>query len=117
MKILLNIACVCAFALTGLSDTILYVKPGGIGEGTSWSDATDFVTGAATAKAGTGACSIYVAKGNYLITSQVAVPPGTSVYGGFAGDDMSETPEGRNLEADGSGAVSVPVRIYDADPE
>ena len=94
------IAIVCAGLFSGVfADTILYVKPGGIGEGTSWSDAAGLEAAIATAKAGTGPYSIYIAEGVYYPTAMLHIGSGIALYGGFEGVSMAETPETRDIGA------------------
>ena len=93
---ILAVAFVC-FATPLFAETILYVKPGATGSGANWDDAADLATAVAAAKEKTP-CAIYVAKGVYA-ASKLAVAPGTSLYGGFAGESMDETVSGRDCAA------------------
>ncbi len=64
--------------------TVLYVKPGGTGDGSSWSQAGELQ--AMVNQAGEGA-EIWVAAGIYtgLSSPLLAMKPGVALYGGFAG--------------------------------
>lgn len=80
------------------AETILYVKPGATGSGASWDDAADLAAAVAMAKENVP-CAIYVAKGVYA-ANRLAVAPGTSLYGGFAGASADETVAARDVAAD-----------------
>lgn len=80
------------------AETILYVKPGATGSGASWDDAADLAAAVAKARENVP-CAIYVAKGVYA-ANRLAVAPGTSLYGGFAGESADETVAARDVAAD-----------------
>lgn len=79
------------------AETILYVKPGATGSGASWDDAADLAAAVAMAREN-APCAVYVAKGVYA-ANRLAVAPGTSLYGGFAGESADETVAGRDVAA------------------
>lgn len=79
------------------AETILYVKPGATGAGASWDDAADLAAAVAKARENVP-CAIYVARGVYA-ANKLAVAPGTSLYGGFAGESADETVAGRDVAA------------------
>ena len=85
----------------GLSTaTPVYLKSGATGanDGTSWNDAfTDVCTAITTAAAGDGV--LYVAKGVYTFSQRLTISTDLAIYGGFAGDSMSETPATRDTAA------------------
>ena len=94
------IAIVCAGLFSGVfADTILYVKPGGTGEGTSWSDAAGLEAAVAAARDGASVTTIYAAKGVYTLTATLRLNSNVALYGGFAGESTGETPEARDLKA------------------
>lgn len=76
----------------------IYVKPGATGGGTSWADAADLEAALTQAAAAGG--DVYVAKGFYQPSATLMVANGVNVYGGFAGVDAGETPDGRDLVND-----------------
>ena len=80
------------------AETILYVKPGATGSGASWDDAADLAAAVATAREN-APCAVYVARGVYA-ANRLAVAPGTSLYGGFAGESADETVAARDVAAD-----------------
>jgi hypothetical protein len=81
-----------AFAATHLQAKVFYVKPGGTGNGSSWSMAFgDLQQALYSAVEGD---EVWVAKGLYLPTqgsdryAAFHVPSGVTLLGGFAGDEM-----------------------------
>ena len=90
---------IAAFSLHGA--TTLYVKPGGTGSGTSWSDAADLEAAVATATAAGGEYHIYLAQGMYYPAATVKLSDGisgVSIYGSFPGLSDDETLESRSVE-------------------
>lgn len=84
-----------------LAGDIIYVKAGatGVGDGSSWvnayTDPADAITdGNASGK------TIYIARGLYTLSKGLFVTTGLSIYGGFAGESLDETIEGRDIEGD-----------------
>ena len=100
----LQAALVAAFAIAAFSlhgATTLYVKPGGTGSGTSWSDAADLESAVATATAAGGEYHIYLAQGMYYPAATVKLSDGisgVSIYGSFPGLSDDETLESRSVE-------------------
>ena len=78
--------------------TVLYVKPGGTGAGTSWSDAADLEAAVATATSGGGEYDLYLAQGIYYPAATVKLADGISLYGSFPGLSDDETLEVRSVE-------------------
>jgi sugar lactone lactonase YvrE len=79
--------------------TIVYVKPGGIGNGSSWASAADLQPALTAAASGT---ELWVAKGTYMpaITSQATsftLKNGVAIYGGFSGTETQRSQ--RSLDA------------------
>lgn len=71
---------------------VIYVVPGGTGDGSSWANASDLSPALAAATSGD---ELWVAAGRYTPTAgtdrQVAfaIKPGVALYGGFAGGETS----------------------------
>ncbi len=76
----------------------LYVKPGGTGTGSGWSDASDLEAAVAAATAAGGECHIYLAKGVYYPAATVKLANGISLYGSFPGLSDAETLDARSIE-------------------
>ncbi len=66
------------------SQTIIYVKPDGVGDGSSWSNACNL--GDAMSKSGT---QIWVQKGTYYPTEMLSLPNSVKMYGGFSGTESN----------------------------
>ena len=77
---------------------VLYVKPGGMGAGSSWSDAADLEAAVAAAKAAGGEHHLYLAKGIYYPSATVKLSNGISLYGSFPGLADDETLESRSVK-------------------
>ena len=93
----LVIAALAAFAASAAP---VYLKAGATGanNGTSWTDAYTSVDSAVTAAlAGDGV--IYAAGGLYTLTAPFSISTSFSIYGGFAGQSMDETPATRDTSA------------------
>ena len=77
-------------------NTVIYVKAGATGaaNGSSWADAYPTISPAITAAANGDA--IYVAKGVYV--ERLTLPKSLTLYGGFPGLSMDETPADRDPE-------------------
>ena len=74
--------------------TIIYVKAGATGSGSSWDDALGEINQAVSMASMTGLNhQVWVAKGTYLgdtsLTSAISLSAGVSLYGGFAGTESS----------------------------
>ena len=74
--------------------TIIYVKAGATGSGSSWDDALGEINQAVSLASMTGLNhQIWVAKGTYYgdtsLTSAISLAAGVSLYGGFAGGESS----------------------------
>ena len=87
-----------------ISAITIYVKPGGVGNGSSWSAATGNL--ASTLQQAKSGDQVWVAKGTYYPTSDnnrklsFSIPIGVKVYGGFAGSETST--QQRNIQSDKS---------------
>ena len=89
-KLLLSLVVLLSMtAMAEQKNGIVYVKPGGIGAGTSWSDALgDIQTAINTARADKAARKdVWVAAGNYTISTAIAMSDSISLYGSFAGTE------------------------------
>ena len=78
----------------------VYLKAGATGacNGTSWTDAyTNVAVAIRAAEAGDGL--LYVARGVYVLTNTFVIASPLSIYGGFAGASMDETPASRDTAA------------------
>ncbi len=76
---------------------ILYVKVGGIGDGTSWADAMGNIQAAIDAP---GVEQVWVAKGTYYPAGNgLKMKNGVAIYGGFPDNDNDAGMEERNWEA------------------
>lgn len=75
------------------SNGIVYVKAGGTGAGTSWSDALGDIQAAITvARANkTAYKDVWVGAGNYTVSTCILLSDSVNVYGGFAGTENSIT--------------------------
>ena len=82
-----------------------YVKQGGIGDGTTWDEASgDIVAIVAKASADIAdgiadSVDIYVAKGTYALTRTIDLPAGVKLYGGFAGTEAPIDLDARGFTA------------------
>jgi parallel beta-helix repeat protein len=86
----------------GTQAGIIYVKSGGVGSGTSWADATgDIQQAINVASSGT---NVYVAEGNYKITTSIVLKEGVEIYGGFAGNETA-TNQRQKSDLDGNGFI------------
>lgn len=91
------------FGTGPLLGDVVYLKPDPEGtrvvkDGTSWAKAYSDVSAAVAAA---GANPIYAAKGVYKISAQINIATdGFAIYGGFAGENESETIAGRDLVND-----------------
>lgn len=65
---------------------IIYVKPGGVGDGTSWDQAFGSVHDAMSASSNNGDMEIWVAAGEYQFKSTLTWKA-VSLYGGFSGKE------------------------------
>ncbi len=91
--------------------TIIYVKPDGKGEGTSWQDAADLYKGIEIANRAGNLIShqLWLAKGTYHITSTIPFDY-IQIYGGFNGTETEpdERDWASNLTIlDGNSSVSI----------
>ncbi|MDR0811293.1 MAG: hypothetical protein LBN23_03320 [Paludibacter sp.] len=93
-----------AFALCEAQAGIIYVKPDGTGNGTSWADATGNIQAAITS-ASSGS-SVYVASGIYKITTSLVLKAGVEIYGGFAGNE-TQIEQRQKTDLDGNGIVEL----------
>lgn len=92
-----HLLCLLAFALLPLlsHSTIIYVKTGGTGTGTSWSNAFGNLQDALTAS--NPGDQVWIAQGVYTPpntgnrTISFAIKPNVRIYGGFAGTETSLT--------------------------
>ena len=92
-----HLLCLLAFALLPLlsHSTIIYVKTGGTGTGTSWSNAFGNLQDALTAS--NPGDQVWIAQGVYMPpntgnrTISFAIKPDVRIYGGFAGTETSLT--------------------------
>ena len=84
--------------LPSLAVTYLKASATGAGSGVSWADACTNVAGAVTVAAA-GDKLIYAAGGIYVIPATIQPADGLSIYGGFPGLSMDETPEDRDADA------------------
>lgn len=70
---------------------VVYVKSGGTGSGTSWTDAMGDIQAAISAAKSDDALrkDVWVAAGEYTITSSISMIDSINVYGGFAGTETA----------------------------
>jgi len=68
------------------SNGIIYVKPGGTGTGTSWADALGDIQSAVTA-ATTPQKDVWVATGEFTISTNITLASGVNIIGSFAGTE------------------------------
>ena len=124
---LLTVACALASA-TLIAQTTRYVKPGGTGNGSSWSAAADLHGALADAPPGT---ALWLAAGTYRTSdsgnraTSFVIPSGVSVLGGFRGDESDAAARRpRQHVVTLSGEIGAPerqdnaytvVRLTDAD--
>ncbi|MBP5480387.1 MAG: DUF1565 domain-containing protein, partial [Paludibacteraceae bacterium] len=89
-KSLLMILALFFVTFSSLAKSVIYVKSGANGDGSSWSNAFGNVQQAVDLAAETGA-DVWVAKGVYKgdSTAVVSLKPNVSLYGGFAGTETS----------------------------
>jgi parallel beta-helix repeat protein len=103
------LCCVMACAVPAMS-VVCFVKPGGSdgNSGSSWGRARKTVQAGISAVSARGGGEVWVAAGTYL--ECVELPPGVSLYGGFAGTETSKTQRNWNKNVttlDGGGLGSV----------
>lgn len=81
---------------TQAATTVIYVTPGGAGDGSSWANATDLIAALNNATPGVGeTVELWVAAGTYtptttdpdLRTATFTLKEGVAIYGGFAGTE------------------------------
>ncbi|WP_353329998.1 choice-of-anchor Q domain-containing protein [Bacteroides sedimenti] len=94
MKKLLLIIMAVAFSYSASAESkngIVYVKAGGTGAGTSWSDAKGDIQAAINDAAAdfTARKDVWVASGEYSISTAILLADSVNVYGGFAGTESS----------------------------
>ena len=95
-----TIALLSSLAACAAMAAPVYLKAGATGanDGTSWTDAYADVDSAVTAAlAGDGV--VYAAGGLYTLTAPFSISTSFSIYGGFAGESMDETPATRDTSA------------------
>ena len=100
------------FDMTAVFAPVIYVKADATGadNGTSWTDAyTDVSNALAHASADD---LVFIAKGRYVIKSLITVANAVSIYGGFAGQSMDETPETRDASANQTVFTSTSGSTY-----
>ena len=91
---------IAAFAAFAANAAPVYLKNGATGacDGSSWANAyTNVDVAISAAEAGDGL--LYVARGVYVVTNLISVTSPLSIYGGFAGESMDETPATRDTAA------------------
>ncbi len=67
------------------AQTTIYVKPDGIGDGSSWTNACNIDD--AVVRAGATSAQIWVQKGGYYPAKMLTLPNTTKMYGGFSGTE------------------------------
>ena len=114
--VLLVLAAVLTIGQPAHADGIVYVVPGGTGDGSSWTNAKDLALALATAHSGQ---TLWVKAGTYKPDAGVnrsatfALKTGVAVYGGFAGTE--ETLADRNWQTNVttlSGVLNVAQSMY-----
>jgi len=94
--------CILFFFLSAFSvhaQTIRYVKPGGTGNGSSWSNASGSISAMITASTANSGDQIWVAAGTYPLSAAIAPKSGVSMYGGFAGTETTINQRQKGVEA------------------
>lgn len=89
---LLLIAIACSYTANAESKNgVVYVKTGGTGTGSSWSDAKGDIQAAINEAATslTERKDVWVASGEYSISTAIILADSVNVYGGFAGTEAS----------------------------
>jgi hypothetical protein len=116
-KSLLMILALFFVTFPSLAKSVIYVKSGANGDGSSWSNAFGNVQQAVDLAAKTGA-DVWVAKGVYKgdSTAVVSLKPNVSLYGGFAGTETSlsvrDTAKNPTV-LDGDNAIRVISQVDD----
>ncbi len=109
-----------SFAQTPDINGIVYVTPGGSGDGSSWINATGNLQGAINASSVT---KVFVAIGNYSLSSSIILKNNVAIYGGFdPGNGISDLDDARILPSlsvegsalDGQNAIKVIDNTYTA---
>ena len=75
------------FANTMQAQTIRYVKPNGIGDGSSWANAAGNIQ--SMIDASTTGHQVWISGGTYLLPSTLEMKEGVNIYGGFFGNETS----------------------------
>jgi len=91
-KLLLSLVVLLSMtAMAEQKNGIVYVKPGGAGDGTSWANAMgDIQTAINTARADKAARKdVWVAAGDYTIGTAIVMSDSISLYGSFAGTETA----------------------------
>lgn len=106
---ILIVCLLCTFTVTALAapadgGKIIYVTPGGTGDGTAWDNALPTIAGAMTAAV--AGDKIYVKAGTYNITAVITLKSGVKVFGGFAGTEADESERDRT-DKDANGIVEA----------
>ncbi len=86
---------------TVFAEKIVYVAPGGTGDGSSWASpmgsvANAYASAAAFVEGGGGAAEVWVGTGRYTISSTITVKSGVSVRGGFLGTETDASQASRD---------------------
>ncbi len=87
------VAALAAFAASA-APKIVYVAPGGTGDGTSWTDAMGdvsnaYASAAAFADGGFDRGEVWIKSGRYLVRKPIEMQTGVAVRGGFLGTEAS----------------------------
>jgi len=93
-RITLMLAIICSLGLFAeQKNGIVYVQAGATGSGTSWSDALGDIQAAITLAKSTSTArkDVWVAAGNYSISTAILMADSVNVYGGFAGTETDLT--------------------------
>ncbi|MDR0419389.1 MAG: hypothetical protein LBH34_04175, partial [Prevotellaceae bacterium] len=101
-KILLLMALCVSMFMARASTVYVDVAATGSGDGASWANAHTTINAALTAA--TVGDNIWVKAGVYEITAQLPIKDGVSIYGGFAGTELSIDDRAKS-DLDGNGTV------------
>ena len=87
---------------------IVYVKLNGTGDGTSWTNAMgDIQSAINTARANKAARKdVWIAAGNYSISTAIVMSDSISLYGSFAGTETTSI-NGQNLQVVNPGNLQI----------
>ena len=84
--------------------TIYFVKAGGTGDGSSWTNAAGNIQDMINASVSGRGDQVWIAGGTYLLSATLQMKVGVNVYGGFLGDETDIKNRSKS-DKDGNGTI------------